>query len=231
MVVTKGPSTDNQINFASDYLSGMPIEEAYNNNYKTGNHSKIYEELKDYFVAMKSGKEIITNDVYQKAKDLTDYLVDTPLFQKYLLAVSDVEVEVKWTVNGWNFIGFIDGKGTGFKFDLKYTKNANPDNFERDIIKMKYYVQSGMYDDATPEAIDKYVIIAFDAKGNFCDIVIDRSFIEYGKREYKYLLAMLEKCAAEDRWDESYNFFDHSQRTLFKPKYLKGFATDADGIE
>ena len=231
VVVSKGPSTDNQIAFATDYLSGMPIEEAFSNNYKTGNHTKIYEELKDYFVAMKSGKEIITNDVYQKAKDLTNYLVDTPLFKKYLLAVSDVEVEVKWTVNGWNFIGFIDGKGTGFKFDLKYTKNANPDNFERDIIKMKYYVQSGMYDDATPEAIDKYVIIAFDAKGNFCDIVIDRSFIEYGKREYKYLLAMLEKCAAEDRWDESYNFFDHSQRTLFKPKYLKGFATDPDGIE
>lgn len=231
VVVSKGPSTDNQITFATDYLSGMPIEEAYSNNYKTGNHTKIYEELKDYFAAVQSGKEIITNDVYDKAKKLTDYLIDTPLFLKYLDVLSDVEVEVKWTVNGWSFLGYIDGQITGLKFDLKYTKNANPDAFERDIIKMKYYMQAGMYDDATPEAIDKYVIIAFDAKGNFCDIVIDRSFIEYGKREYKYLLAMLEKCAAEDRWDESYNFFDHSQRTLFKPKYLKGFATDADGIE
>lgn len=230
-IVKKSPSEGNQTGFARDYLAGIPIATAYSNNYKAGTYEKIYAELKDYFTAKLSGKQIIDQKTYDVAKKLTDYLIDTPLFQKYLMALSDVEIKVEWTINGWSFVGYIDGKGTGFKFDLKYTKNANPDAFERDIIKMKYYMQAGMYDDATPEAIDKYVIIAFDAKGNFCDIVIDRSFIEYGKREYKYLLAMLEKCAAEDRWDESYNFFDHSQRTLFKPKYLKGFATDADGIE
>jgi len=230
-VVKKSPSEGNQTGFARDYLDGIPVETAYNNNYKTGTYEKIYAELKDYFTAVQSGKEIITDDVYDKAKKLTDYLISTPLFLKYLEVLSDVEIEVKWTVNGWSFLGYIDGQITGLKFDLKYTKNANPDAFERDIVKMKYYMQAGMYDDATPNQIDKYVIIAFDAKGNFCDIVIDRSFIEYGKREYKYLLAMLEKCAAEDRWDESYNFFDHTQRTLFKPKYLKGFSTDPDGIE
>jgi hypothetical protein len=230
-VVKKSPSEGNQTGFARDYLNGVPVATAYSNNYKTGTYEKIYAELKDYFTAKQSGKQIIDQQTFDNAKKLTDYLIETPLFQKYLMALSDVEVKVEWTVNGWKFLGYIDGKGTAFKFDLKYTKNANPDAFEREIIKRRYYMQGGMYDDATPNEMDRFVIIAFDAKGNFCDIVIDRSFIEYGKREYKYLISMLEKCAAEDRWDESYNFFDHSQRTLYKPKYLKGFATDPDGIE
>jgi hypothetical protein len=230
-IVKKLPSEGNQTGFSRDYLAGIPVDTAYANNYKTGTYEKIYAELKDYFTAKQSDKQIIDQQTYDNAKKLTDYLIETPLFQKYLTALSDVEVEVKWTVNGWIFKGFIDAQGTGFKFDLKYTKNANPDAFERDIVKMKYYMQGGMYDDATPDQLDKYVIIAFDAKGNFCDIVIDRYFIEYGKREYKYLVSMLEKCAREERWDESYNFFDHSQRTLHKPKYLKGFATDPDDID
>lgn len=230
-VVAKSPSEGNQTGFAKDYLAGIPVATAYANNYKTGTYDKIYTELAPYFEAKQSGKQIIDQKTYDDAKKLTDYLVETPLFQKYLGALSDVEVKVEWTHNGWRFLGYIDGQLTGLKFDLKYTKNANPDAFERDIIKNKYYMQAGMYDDATPDQLDQYAIIAFDAKGNFCDIIIDRSFIEYGKREYKYLLAMLEKCAAEDRWDESYNFFDHTQRTLFKPKFLKGFATDPDEVE
>jgi hypothetical protein len=230
-VVKKAPSEGNQTGFAKDYLEGVPVAEAYANNYKTGTYEKIYAELKSYFEAKQSSKEIISKEVYDEAKELTDFLVETKLFKKYLLELQDVQVEVKWTVNGWQFIGYIDGTITGLKLDLKYTKNANPDAFERDIVKRRYYMQASCYDDGTPNQIDKYVIIAFDKKGNFCDIVIDRSFIEYGKREYRYLLAMLEKCAAEDRWDESYNFFDHSQRTLHKPKYLKGFATDAVEFE
>lgn len=230
-IVTKSPSEGNQTGFAKDYLAGIPVATAYANNYKTGTYDKIYAELSEYFEAKQSGKQIIDQKTYDDAKKLTDYLVETPLFQKYLGALSDVEVKVEWTHNGWRFLGYIDGQLTGLKFDLKYTKNANPDAFERDIIKNKYYLQAGMYDAATPNQLDKYAIIAFDAKGNFCDIIIDRSFIEYGKREYKFLVAMLEKCAAEDRWDESYNFFDHAQRTLFKPKYLKGFSTDPDEVE
>lgn len=230
-IVSKMPSTDNQSGFAEDYLAGIPIEEAFSNHYARGTHDKVYEELKEYFEAVQSKKTIISQDLYDKAKILTDYLIDTPLFQKYLGILSDVEVKVEWTVNGWRLVGYIDGQLTGLKFDLKYTKDANPDAFERDLIKRKYYMQAGMYDDATPKQLDRYVILAFDKKGNFCDIVIDRSFIEYGKREYKYLISMLEKCANEDRWEESYNFFDHSQRTIFKPKYLRGFATDPDDVD
>jgi len=74
-------------------------------------------------------------------------------------------------------------------------------------------------------------LIVFDATGNFSLIKIDYSLISYGIREYQYLVHKFDQCVKQNRWNESYNFFDHTQRTVYKPKWIKGFETDATDVE
>lgn len=234
VIIDKFPSTDNQIRFCEDVLSGIEPEEAYKANYKTGNFTKIYGELQNYIEAMNSGKKCISLSLYETCKEVTDYLKTQPKVMSILNRITETEKKVVFNYQGWDLIGFIDGLGKGIKIDLKFLSDAEPSKVERSIVNDKYYMQAGIYDDAHKEEVlnTRYFIIACDYKKNYSIIEIDRSFIEYGKREYKYAIAKLEECIKDNRFDESYNFFDHKStvRTIFKPKWIKGFETDNDDL-
>lgn len=227
-IVKKAPTTDIQVNFCEQIINGATKEEAYSNCYKTGNVDKIYTELEDYIKARKSGKTIVDQPTYDLAKQNVDYLKQQPLIDKFLQALEDVEVDIRWKFEKWKLRGFIDAKGHGFKVDFKFLADASLEKLERAIVKDKYYMQAGMYEDGDPEkdVATRYFVIAADRKNNFSVVEIDRTFIQYGKREYRYLIKKLDECIRDNRFNESYNFFDVQQRTLYKPKYLKGFETD-----
>lgn len=87
----------------------------------------------------------------------------------------------------------------------------------------------GMYAESF-EGIPEVYLIVFDTTGNFSVIKIDYSLISYGKREYQYLVTKFDQCVKQNRWSESYNFFDVQQRTVYKPKWIKGFETDPDDV-
>lgn len=233
-IIEKTPSTDNQVGFCDDVLSGIEPKEAYSNNYKTGSFEKIYAELAPYIEAVNAGKKCISQDMYNKAKELTDYLLEQPKISSILNLITETEVKVNFNYDGWNIIGFIDGKGKGIKIDLKFIADAEPTKVERIITNDKYYMQGGIYDDAdaNEEYLCRYFIIACDQKKNYSIIEIDRTYLEYGKREYKYAISKLNECIEQNRFEESYNFFDFKGevRKLFKPKWVKGFETDNDDL-
>ena len=64
---------------------------------------------------------------------------------------------------------------------------------------------------------------------NFSVIKVDYSLLNYGLRKYRYLVKKLDECIAENRFNESYNFFDYSGvKTVYKPKWIKGFETEVE---
>jgi hypothetical protein len=233
-IINKTPSTENQVAFCEDVLSGIEPKEAFSNNYKSGNFEKTYNELLPYIEAVNSGKKCVSQEMYDNAKELTDYLKSQPKIAAILNHITETEVKVRFTYDGWDIIGFIDGKGKGIKIDLKFISDAEPTKVERTITNDKYYMQGGIYDDADTEEefLCRYFVIACDQKKNYSIIEIDRSFLEYGKREYKYAISKLNQCIEQNRFDESYNFFDHNNevRKLYKPKWIKGFDTDPDEV-
>lgn len=113
---------------------------------------------------------------------------------------------------------------------FKKMPDADPEKVEYEIKKRKLYLQAGMYAKDC-EGIPEYYLMVYDNTGNFSVIKIDYSYISYGIREYNYLLAKFDQCVKQNRWTESFNFFDHSQRTSYKPKWLKGFETDPIELE
>lgn len=232
VLINKTPSTENQIKFCEDVLSGLEPKEAFSNNYKSGSFEKTYGELSEYIEAVNSGKKCISQELYDNAKELTDYLKQQPKIAAILNLITETEVKVSFTYEGWTIIGYVDGKGAGIKIDLKFIADADPVKVERSIVNDKYYMQGGIYDDAdtAEENFCRYFLIACDQKKNYSIIEIDRSFLEYGKREYKFAIAKLNQCIENGQFEESYNFFDFNKevRKLYKPKWVRGFETDVE---
>lgn len=219
------PTTDNQRGFCEDMIKGLSAEDAFKSNYSRGNAKDLEEQFMSYINAKKSGKTVITQELYDEAKDITDNLLKSELITQYINSCSGFQNKLEWNYEGWNFIGFTDASSDKLIIDLKYTKDADPDKFERDIMNYEYYLQMAMYAQSL-EGVPECYFIAYDKSKNFSLIKVDYSLLSYGIRKYQYLVSKLNQCIKENRFDESYNFFDVQLRTVYKPKWVKGFETD-----
>lgn len=230
VVIDKVPTSDNQKGFCQDMFDGESKEQAFANNYKRGSAEDTYNSMKEYIEGHLSGKMICTSDQVEKAKEVVANLKKSPLVMQYLDSCESFQNKLEWEYRGWKFRGFTDGDGPGLIVDLKFDgKTSEPGKFERVIMDRKYYMQFGMYATAKGEIPECYVIV-YDKSFNFSVIKLDYTLINYGIREYQYLIKKLDECVKDNRWNESFNFFDHSSsiRTMYKPKWVPGF--DAEEI-
>lgn len=230
VIVISIPTSENQKGFCSDMIAGATKEDAYANNYKTGGVDKIYEICRNYIEAILSGKMVCTQKMYEDANKIVENIRKSELVMQYVNSCTSFQNEKKWTYNGWKLKGFTDAEGHNLILDFKFSKDADPEKFERDIVNFNYFMQMGMYADSE-EGLPECYFIVYDKSFNFSVIKIDYSFLSYGIRKYKYLISKLEQCIENNRWDESYNFFDIQQRTVYKPKWIRGFETDEDNVE
>lgn len=229
-VVFDTPNTDNQNSFCEAIINGSNPEEAKKMSNARGNSEDLYLQYKSYIEAEKSGKQSISSSLYDKCLSIVEGLKKSELVSSLLDSVIDVQVKCEWDFKGYNFKGFKDAEGNNLLIDFKKMVDANPDKVEREIISRKIYLQMGMYAKSF-EGIPECYLIVFDATGNFSVIKIDYSLISYGIREYEYLVTKFDQCVKQNRWSESYNFFDVQQRTVYKPKWIKGFETDPLDVE
>jgi hypothetical protein len=230
VIVFSIPTSENQKGFCNDMIAGATKEEAYANNYKTGGVDKVYEVCGNYIEAILSGKMVCTKKMHDEANKIVENLKKSDLVMQYVDSCTSFQNKMEWMHNGWKLKGFTDAEGTGLIIDFKFSKDADPDKFERDIVNFDYFMQMGMYAYAS-ESLPECYFIVYDKSLNFSVIKIDYSFLSYGFRKCKYLIAKLEDCIKNNRWSESYNFFDVQQRTVYKPKWIKGFETDEDNVE
>lgn len=230
VIIGSVPTSENQKGFCNDMINGLTKEDAYSNNYKTGGVDKVYDALGTYIEAVLSDKMVCTQKMYDESFKIIENLKKSDLVMQYIDSCTSFQNKKEWTYNGWKLKGFTDAEGQRLIIDFKFSKDADPDKFERDIVNLDYFMQMGMYADSD-EGLPECFFIVYDKSLNFSVIKIDYSFLSYGIRKYKYLIAKLEQCINNNRWFESYNFFDVQQRTVYKPKWIKGFETDEDNIE
>lgn len=230
VIVDSFPTSDNQKGFCEDMINGKSAEDAYANNYKVGGVDKVYSAMQGYINAIKSGKMVCSTKMKEEAEKIIDNLKKSELVMQFIDSCDTFQTKSEWSYEGWKFIGFKDATGKNLIIDFKFTKDADPDKFERDIVNYDYFMQMGMYAD-TEEGIPECYFIVYDRSMNFSVIKVDYSFLNYGIRKYKYLVAKLNQCIKENRFLESYNFFDVQLRTVYKPKWIKGFETDPMDVE
>lgn len=236
------PTSENQISFANalidlgknEPLTQDVIENEFPKHYKRGNALDVFELIKDYVRGTISGKRMITKEIYDDAKAISDNLISQPEIVEIFAQINEVQKKVAWEYNGWKNIGYYDILLEDHIIDLKFSKDANPDKFERDILNLDYFLQAGMYFHAARELgisdAPNYSFIVYDKSFNWSIIELDYSYIAYGIRKYQYLVEQLERCVAEGRLDESYGFFKNVYR-VYKPKWVKGFVSMDDDDE
>lgn len=229
-IVDSSPTTENQIEFCNLIIGGKSCFDAKKEANPRGDAVDLQAMYQSFIDASKSGKQSVSKVLYDKCVAIVDGLKKSELVNYLLDAVVDVQVKCEWQFRGYKFKGFKDAEGNNLLIDFKKMADANPDKVEREIISRKIYLQQGMYAKSF-EGIPECYLIVFDATGNFSVIKIDYSLISYGIREFEYLTIKFDQCVRENRWNESYNFFDVQQRTVYKPKWIKGFETDPDDVE
>lgn len=230
VIIHSVPTSENQVGFCKDMIAGLSKEDAYANNYKTGGVDKVFAACGDYVEAVKSGKLVCTQKMHDEAFKIVENLKKSELVMQYIDSCNSFQNKREWTYKGWKFKGFTDAEGTRLIIDFKFSKDSDPDKFERDITNFDYFMQMGMYAESD-ESLPECYFIVYDKSLNFSVIKLDYSFLSYGVRKYKYLVAKLDQCIKENRWSESYNFWDVQQKTVYKPKWIKGFETDEDNVE
>ncbi|QQV90443.1 RecE [Olleya phage Harreka_1] len=239
-VIDKIPTSDLQISFADSLVELMKneselteevIKVQYDMFYKTGKPEKTYNMLEDYIIAKANGKSLITQDLLDEANLVCENLMMNKDIQSLFSQMKESQMEVRWNDKGWDFIGFLDMYLDGHIIDLKFSKDSNPEKFERDINNFDYFLQAAMYCKALREMgvcdNPRYSFIVYDKSYNYSVIQLDYSYIKYGERKYKYLLQELNRCIDENKFDESYGFFKRSY-VAYKPKWSRGFELKED---
>ena len=257
-VVDFVPTTINQIGFCEDVLDGVEFGEAFKKNYKSGSLSKLEAQFRPYLEAKLEGKEVVLRELMDKAIEIVKNIATTGDEIKILFErLEDFQHPLDWEYEGWGIKGYADAVGydsgdggNGLVVDFKYTKNANPRKFERDIYEYDYFMQLGMYAEAfayenllEEDSLDppplsvwnadlsyaerygypECYIIAYDKNLNYQDFKINADYIHYGIEKYRYLVEELTKCTEEGRYNESYGYFDKVQRVVLRPKWVEGF--------
>lgn len=233
-IVDNVPTTDNQKGFANAIieigkqteLTEELIEATFKEHYSRGDAMKTYNSLLDYVNGSIKGVTLITQDVFDEAKELTENLSSRPEVEFILSQASDVQKKVEFDYNGWQFVGFLDLLLPDHIIDLKFTKDANPEKFERDVFNLDYFLQAAIYCYAIKKMgiseSPKYSFLTYDKSGNFSIIEVDYSYLNYGTKKFKYLVQELDRCIDEGAFDESFNFFKRNY-VIGRPKWAKGF--------
>lgn len=168
------------------------------------------------------GKECVTMEVYVTAEIMARNVRNNRAAAIVLNRCNEAEKKIEWEYMNMKFRGILDKIGKNAICDFKTCSDANPQIFQREIIKMKYYLQAAMYERGVTE-YRPYYIIAADKKGGVSVHKISDALMQYGFNEYDQLLTRFNECILKERFDWSYDFYSEFETGHFimeKPAYL-----------
>lgn len=228
------PTTENQKAFCTAFFENEclldtfeeRVERAFSKAYKSGSVEKYAAPLFDYLWAVESGKEVVSQEMYDHAKQIAENLQNAPEVADELAQCEEFQKFIEFEFMGWHFRGILDTYSPALFHDLKFASDCNPDKFARDVEKYAYDIQFGLY----PIGLEllglstspKFKYILFDKNYNYSVAEVGEDYLNYGKRKVEHYLNRLNKMVDERAFDKSYDFFK-SRNTIYKPKWITGF--------
>ena len=172
---------------------------------RTKEGKAAYEE----FVKESEGKEVITEETYQKLLEMQIALYNTPFVK--LLIKGEHEKSFFWTDEKSGVPckcrpdSFGEIKGNYVCIDLKTTQNAETQAFMRDAIKYGYDIQAAHYCEGLEihyKKPFKFIFIAQEKTAPYLVNVLeaDAYFMAAGKEVKDVLLERYKECLEKDEW-------------------------------
>jgi len=179
----------------------------------------FFDDAKAAHEAECEGKEIITEEEYEKACAIRDAVMSHPAASQLFKAGSGVaELSCYWTdpdtgiecrcrPDWWRKDGLI--------VDLKTSRDASEDGFSKSINDYRYHVQDPFYTDGIELALEQntnalimpkpkaFIFVAVESTAPYAVSVyrLGDESREIGRREYKEDLAKYASCKKSDTWN------------------------------
>lgn len=151
------------------------------------------------FAEQNKGKIIVDPDDWGKADIMADSARRHNKAGKLLDAAAFVEGVVLFDIDGIPCKAKLDCFAHGFVIDLKSTKDASPESFQRDFVKYGYHIQGAFYRRAA-KALGMdcrgFAIIATENSAPFCSAVYELSenALMLGDQIINRLLPVWQEC-------------------------------------
>lgn len=161
------------------------------------------------FMIESEGKELVTQDELDKLRDITRAVHAHPGAAKALAQLVEVETSIFWTdpETGIECRCRPDGVlSSGVIVDLKTTRGAAMEDFQKSVAQYRYHVQSAFYSDgyaaaygATPPG---FVFIAVETEPPYlvACYVASAAMIARGRSDYQTDLRTYAWCIENDEW-------------------------------
>lgn len=168
--------------------------------------TKIYKEWIVDQDALNTGKERISKDDYDLYLSMGAYLKQNDASKDLMNGLIEKELDFEFEHLGFNVKGKIDGKGSDYIIDLKKVADASFKKVRWIIEDMMYDMQAGIYCSAV--RIKKYYLIFIDASCSVTVVKLNEGTIQNGFGRFEIALDEFRRCAEEDKFYSSYEFFN-----------------------
>lgn len=187
--------------------------------------------------ARKTGRKLCTPEDLKTAEFCKESLLSHPDASKLILHKTKTQTKLKWLDRATNLpvIGYVDFESNlwdeDWAVDLKSTRDADPDNFQRDLWseKMQYYLQAGGYlvgfhksKYRFPYFVD--LAVETSAPYNVSVNFFEPKEIEFAKNEFLGTLKSFRYCMDNNLFHQGYEFRLSEGSVYFpvrKPGWLK----------
>lgn len=108
--------------------------------------TKAGKETYAAFLSSSEGKDVLTQDMYEQARAIaTAAFNDETVLRLVTSEGAQMEREVKAEVYGFPFLAYIDLETAGGVYDVKTTKDASPEAFQKEAYNYGYHIQGAIY--------------------------------------------------------------------------------------
>jgi hypothetical protein len=167
------------------------------------------------FAKKNAGKEIVTSNAFDTAKEIGAAARNHPMAARYL-AGGLAESAIRWAYHSppiehlESFSVACKGRldfiaNCGAIVDLKSTKDGSPGGFSREVLRYEYHAQAAFYQDGffamTGQRLP-FVFVAVEAEAPHVVQVyrVPDEVISLGRERYSLLLAQLRICRQDNKW-------------------------------
>lgn len=209
------PSTEAGQTFCKAMIEGLDEITAFQlAGYKPGKDLsasavRTYEKYSEYidFIKSLNGRELVTKSDFDLAERMKKAVWENDASGWILEQITHTEIKAQWNWNGWDWHGFIDGKGDKIMMDLKTVADATPRKVERDIKQKRYHYQAAHYTRGAGFKDHEYYIIAVDKGCNVSVFHLHENMLNATWEEMDYRMNMFKRCLGLNEWEKSYDFW------------------------
>lgn len=181
-----------------------------------------------------TGKIMITQDQQAVVTAMVENTRANDEMMQYINSITHYQRKLQWTdkKTGIPFIGYVDAEGDAFgedwSFEIKTSRNGDPDKFVRDYHQMDYHIQTASYAEGYHKKYYRFptfaVLVFENVEPYNCSVMmVEGKTLEEYKDEWRASVDAFKFCMDEEYFHQGYEFRLNTMPyfALRKPGYYR----------